>query len=64
LNATNPVQPGSSVSHWDPIATPNLLMEPAINVDLQYKPDLSEQLMEDIGWGAVSPVELQGFSIE
>jgi hypothetical protein len=28
LNAPNPVQPGSSISHWDPTATPNLLMEP------------------------------------
>jgi hypothetical protein len=64
LNATNPIQPGSSVSHWDPIASPNLLMEPAINVDLTYKPDLAEQLFEDIGWGAVAPVELQRFTIE
>jgi PA domain len=27
----NPVQPGSTISHWDEIATPNQLMEPAIN---------------------------------
>lgn len=64
LNATNPIQPGSSVSHWDPITFPNTLMEPAINADLQYRPDLTENQFEDIGWGAVSPVELMRFTVE
>lgn len=54
LNAPNPVQPGSSISHWDPIASRNQLMEPAINGDLTHnvKPpfDLSLPLMRDIGW--------------
>ena len=56
----NPVQPGSSVSHWDVSATPNLLMEPAINADLnssgdpRRKVDLTYQLMGDIGWIPVS----------
>ncbi len=50
LNAPNPVQPGSSISHWDPIAFPNLLMEPAINADLTHGVDLARQEMIDIGW--------------
>jgi hypothetical protein len=50
LNAPNPVQPGSSISHWDPIAFPNLLMEPAINADLTHGTDLTIKEMTDIGW--------------
>lgn len=50
----NPVQPGSSVSHWDTIATPNLLMEPFINRDLLHAVspplDLTLPLLRDIGW--------------
>ncbi len=50
LNAPNPVVAGSSISHWDPIAFPNLLMEPAINADLTHGVDLTRQEMIDIGW--------------
>lgn len=54
LNAPNPVQPGSSISHWDPIAFRNQLMEPAINADLTHsiKPpeDLTLPQMRDVGW--------------
>lgn len=46
--------PGSSVSHWDVTATPNLLMEPNINPDLTttlVPPyDLTLPVMKDIGW--------------
>lgn len=45
---------GSSVSHWDVTATPNLLMEPNINSDLTINLvppyDLTVPLMKDIGW--------------
>jgi hypothetical protein len=45
---------GSSVSHWDTTATPNMLMEPAINVDLtsivKNPDDLTWSLLRDIGW--------------
>jgi hypothetical protein len=47
------VQPGSSISHWDPIAFPNQLMEPAINGDLTHQVsgvDLTLALLRDIGW--------------
>jgi len=54
LNATDPVQPGSSISHWDPLTEPNQLMEPAINDDLSLEvtppQDLTSELLRDIGW--------------
>ncbi len=52
LWAPNPVQPGSSISHWDVIASPNLLMEPAINADLTHGVDLTMQQFTDVGWTA------------
>lgn len=50
MNAPNPVQPGSSVSHWTIDASPNLLMEPAINPNLFSDVDLTIALFRDIGW--------------
>lgn len=56
LNSPNPVQTGSSISHWDPIATPNQIMEPSINPGLPFElappVDLTLPLMRDIGWFA------------
>jgi len=50
----NPLQPGSSVSHWDTSAFPNLLMEPNINNGLTQSveppQDLTLELLKDIGW--------------
>ena len=54
LYTPNPLIGGSSVSHWDVSAFPNLLMEPNINDDLtlQVVPpkDLTLPLLKDIGW--------------
>jgi len=54
LYTPNPVVPGSTISHWDTIAFPNQLMEPAINADLTHSveppQDLTLPLMRDIGW--------------
>jgi len=54
LAALNPVATGSSISHFDTAAFPNLLMEPAINPDLtsSVKPpeDLTLPLLKDLGW--------------
>jgi hypothetical protein len=54
LFTPNPYQGGSSVSHWDTIALPNLLMEPNINGDLTHYVtvpwDLTLMLLLDIGW--------------
>ncbi|MCM3872122.1 MAG: hypothetical protein ND895_15675 [Pyrinomonadaceae bacterium] len=54
LFAPNPVQGGSSISHYDSIARRNLLMEPAINGDLTHNvkspDDLTLELFRDVGW--------------
>jgi PA domain-containing protein len=58
--APNPVQQGSSVSHWDSSELPNQLMEPNISSDLLHvvstPNDLTFSLLKDIGWtGNISP---------
>ena len=54
LYTPNPLVSGSSVSHWDVSAFPNLLMEPNINADLTTTvvppKDLTLPLLQDIGW--------------
>ena len=54
MYSPNPYQSGSSVSHYDTTAFPNLLMEPAINGDLSHSvtlpQDLTFRLLQDIGW--------------
>lgn len=50
LYAPNPPERGSSISHWDTSATPNLLMEPSLNGDLPHGVDLTLPLLRDIGW--------------
>jgi hypothetical protein len=56
MYAPNPFQGGSSVSHFDVTATPNLLMEPSINGNLTQTVvppvDLTFPLFQDIGWYA------------
>ena len=50
----NPYQPGSSVSHYDTTAFPNMLMEPSPSADLTHSvdvpQDLTLRLLRDIGW--------------
>jgi hypothetical protein len=50
----NPFVPGSSVSHYDVGAFPNVLMEPSINADLTHSvvvpQDLTYKLLQDTGW--------------
>lgn len=58
LNAPDPVVPGSSVSHWTPDTSPNLLMEPAITATIFDQVDLTRELFIDIGWSVVPPVDL------
>lgn len=54
MYAPNPLQPGSSVSHYSTAAKPNQLMEPAISGDLTHDlappRDLTLPLLRDIGW--------------
>ncbi len=48
--APNPIVSGSSVSHFDGDAYPNLLMEPALNTSIFDKVDLTLPFFADIGW--------------
>jgi len=52
--APNPVQDGSSISHFDRSAFPNQLMEPIISGDLSHNVvppfDLTFSLLRDLGW--------------
>ena len=54
MYAPNPFISGSSVSHYDVSATPNLIMEPNINSGLQPSvvppKDLTFPLLQDTGW--------------
>ena len=60
MNAPNPVQPGSSFSHFDPSASPNLLMEPSITDSLTAatEVDLTDDLFADLGWSVNSEPDL------
>ncbi|MGZ5484040.1 MAG: PA domain-containing protein [Pyrinomonadaceae bacterium] len=54
MYAPNPLEGGSSVSHWDNSLLPNQLMEPNIGGDLSHAVspplDLTLSLFKDIGW--------------
>jgi hypothetical protein len=50
LYAPNPVQSGSSISHFDTAANPNLLMEPYITSSLGSDLDLTDDQLFDVGW--------------
>ncbi len=54
MYAPNPFISGSSVSHYDVSATPNLIMEPNINAGLGQSvvppADLTYTLLQDTGW--------------
>ena len=48
MYAPSSLEPGSSVSHWDTVLTPNEIMEPSLQ--LSNKKRLTNHLMLDIGW--------------
>ena len=52
LYAPDPVEPGSSIAHIDPSASPDLLMEPFLSADLDAANDvdLTPFLLKDLGW--------------
>lgn len=50
LYAPDPYEGGSSISHWDVSALPNLLMEPAITSTLSDDVDLTLAHFTDLGW--------------
>ena len=56
----SPIEPGSSISHFDSSANPNLLMEPGIASDLPpLGVDVTVEAFRDLGW----PTGNSGFSI-
>ena len=50
IYAPNPAEAGSSISHFDRSAIPNLLMEPSITASLSSQVDLTRQVFRDLGW--------------
>ncbi len=52
LYAPNPVESGSSISHWDTSALPHLLMQPNLAADLPHAVDLTLPLLVDVGWAS------------
>ena len=46
----NPIEPGSSLSHFDESAAPNLLMEPVADDDVFSQTDLTGPAFADLGW--------------
>jgi MYXO-CTERM domain-containing protein len=49
LDATDPVKEHTSVTHWDPMIMPPLLMQPEY-VQTNHELDLTLPLMHDLGW--------------
>jgi len=60
LYAPNPIENGSSVSHFDTSLQPNALMEPFINSDLTSSPDLTQYAFVDMGWYATATAVAEG----
>lgn len=56
--APSTFNPGSSISHYDTSASPNLLMEPFITDDLDDDIDLTESYFRDAGWFTASTMRL------
>jgi hypothetical protein len=50
LYASNPILPASTVSHWDPLARPNLLQEPVAPLVPSHDMQMEVAAMKDIGW--------------
>ncbi len=51
LYMPKPIEPGSSGSHFDRTASPDLLMEPTISPDLLFdEVDLTDAALRDTGW--------------
>ncbi len=52
MYAPNPLEQGSSVSHWDTTLTPDELMEPFVADQPIQDPGLALELMLDLGWNS------------
>lgn len=63
MYAPDPVEPGSSVSHWDTALAPDELMEPFITDPPIQMIGLAEEAMLDIGWNSGGGGEVCGDGI-
>lgn len=54
---------GSSVSHWDTVATPDLLMEPFLRPNPQALTDMTGCVLRDMGWTGTSCPDSAGFNV-
>jgi hypothetical protein len=52
LYASNPIQPGSTGAHWDPLVRPNLVEEPVEQPIPVTSLEMERALLWDIGWTA------------
>ncbi|HVV51046.1 MAG TPA: PA domain-containing protein, partial [Polyangia bacterium] len=50
MYACDPLVEGSTVSHWDPLARPNLMEEPNSSFIISHDIRMEAALMRDIGW--------------
>jgi len=50
LYASDPIRPGSTASHWDPLARPDLVEEPESGYEHPHDITLEAALLHDIGW--------------
>ena len=50
LYASDPIRPGSTASHWDPLARPDLVEEPESGYEHPHDIRLEAALLRDIGW--------------
>ena len=67
MHTPNPIETGSSVSHWTTNTYPNQLMEPSISGDLTHfvSPpyDLTTSLFRDVGWVTSNPIDQPTFFV-
>jgi hypothetical protein len=57
MYAPNPVETGSSLSHFAKTLFPNEAMEP-VYTGVNHNPGLARQLMQDVGWTTGTPTDL------
>jgi hypothetical protein len=53
LYASNPDMQGSTLSHWDILARPDLMMEPVASIDAVHDMRMELALFRDLGWHTV-----------
>lgn len=60
LFAPDPPMPGSSLSHWDPLARPDLLLEPETTPGLSHDLTMELAALRDMGWNPCGNGQIDG----